>query len=607
MSKVTRVKMARGAKLLTEHVFPTLQQAESAMTSADVEASQRAANMAPFRVNLSIPRVSGAMCAVEGSEPGYSVHHGIPFMLPPLQEHMSFTTDARFGKTAEPAEGAPVIILDEVTFSFDQRAEPAAIVGSLDGTAAPPYAEQGRIAYDQTGSLNIRLFIMEKRPVWFDVPGTGDKFNPERAVWTGTIESGRLSDGFLRLNPWVSSGINEVIDPYKSYLFVIDAPSLWSGATSVTKDLALNGVEISMRFLAQTVDRDSGASVQNIPQRHLGVANANLTHATANTTGAGKRSATARPLIATPPIAGDTIEPNTANGVQTSMAVVDEMMRRKLQGGYALNSDLPILEEMADSAAYSVIAVPLFNNTRWGGVLAGDFNNEPYITGAAGERVIDRRYIPIETPMTIHHVLYTYNWQAFVWHNPAVPRFENTPLLPAGVGAVTPDLEVPIGVGIGPGNRADNYGYQQVASASINGGLPSALTWAQNVVDQIANGAFQTLPNINIAAGTRLGWNVELHAANIIGTGSPGLNGMTAQGAPFFVGRATTATEDRTDVDAGPSAPSAVNGEEQWIEVRGSIGDANAAVAIQGGYDPASMVLGGGGLWVYIIGKTHQV
>lgn len=601
MSKITRKKLARGAKLLVDHIFTPLTAAQTVLTTATVDASQREASLVPFRVNLSIPKISGAMNRVWGSDKT-SPYHGIPFMLPPLQEDLQFTSDPRFGKSAEPSVTAPVVILDEVSFSFDQRLEPAAITGEYSAGVAPSFGVAGGLDYENTDALEIRLSILERRPAWFDVAPTS--FAPDRLVWSGIVQPIALTDGFIRLNPFVSSDINEVIDPFKCYVFVIDAPQLFRQLLGpVTKDYALNSVEVSMRFLAQAVPRDSGAAVQNLPTRHLGVPNANLTHLAAGTTGAGENSSTPRPLMAASPVAGDEIRANDAGGVQTSMAVVDEMTRRKLQGGYKFDGDVPMLEELADTAGYSVIAVPLFNNTRWGGVVSNGWQDEPYASGGAGSSIIDRRHIPIEASMTVHHVLFTYNWQRFTHFNVAALSVQTQPTAPV----VTPALKLEIGVGIGTGVRGDNYGYQQIANKTLVGHL-SSLNWRGDAVDLIANGNPATLPYITSGPSLPDGkWNLELHAMDIIGSGSPGLNGMTIQGAPFFIGRSTSASSDRTVVDAGPSAPSAVAGQEQWIEVRARIGDNDPAVDIQNDYTAESMILGGGGIWVYIIGKTHLV
>jgi hypothetical protein len=618
MSKITRAKLARGAKLLVDHIFTPLTAAQNELTARRINADQVQADYAPFRVNLSIPRLSAASNRTRG----YSGHdakspfHGIPFMLPPLQEHLSFTTDTRGAKVFAPSPSAPEIVLDEVSFSFDQRLEPAAIVSNWDGGAGTPdSSDRGKLSYERASRLNIGLTIMEKKPTWFEGAASTNLL-PGRVVWSGQINSNMLTDGTLRLNPWVSSGINEVIDPLSTYIFSIYAPDLsteteGSGALAdFEDDTALVSIEISMRFLAKLMPRDAGATIQNIPYRHLGNANQNLTHAAAATTGAGVNSSTARPLITSSPSAGDEIVANDATGVQTSMAVIDEITRRKLQGGYKFDSDVPMLEELAETAGYSVIAVPLFNNLSVGGLTSEGFDQMPYVDAAGGGTdtyVIDRRYIPIEAPMTIHHVLFTYSWMPFTTWTGARERVDTLPAKKL-VGDPDPTLNFEVGVGIGTGMRTERFDYQPVAHRQIVNPLVSG-SWYGATIDRIQHGLPNSLPQkapAHSIAGRH--WNLELHAMDLVGSGSPGMNGMTAQGKPIFVGRSTNATASRTNIANAGGTPgaSAVAGQEQWIEVRGRLGDSGTSV-IPTQYAAKSMLLGSGGIWVYIIGKTHLV
>ena len=616
MSKITRAKLARGAKLLVDHIFTPLTSAQNELTARRITADQVQADYAPFRVNLSIPRLSAASNRTRGHFPPpgssdpKSPLHGIPFMLPPLQEHLSFTTDVRGAHVFAPSPSAPEIVLDEVSFSFDQRLEPAAIVSNWDGgSGAPTGADRGKLNYERASRLNIELTITEKKPTWFE-GGASTNFLPGRVVWSGQINSNMLTDGSLRLNPWVSSGINEVIDPLSTYIFSIHAPEL-ATETDYSDDTALVSIEISMRFLAKLMPRDAGATIQNIPHRHLGNANQNLTHAAAATTGAGVNSSTARPLITSSPSAGDEIVANDATGVQTSMAVIDEITRRKLQGGYKFDSDVPMLEELAETAGYSVIAVPLFNNLSVGGLTSEGIDQMPYVdAGGAGTNtyVIDRRYIPIEAPMTIHHVLFTYSWMQFTTWVAARTLVDNLP--EKAVGAPhDPSLNFEVGVGIGTGIRSDKFNYQPVAHRQIVNPLASG-SWYGATIDRIQFGLPQSLPQKS-ATTTSIDnrhWNLELHAMDLVGSGSPGMNGMTAQGKPIFVGRSTNATASRTPIAnaGGVAGTSAVAGQDQWLEVRGRLGDSGSAV-IPTEYYANSMLLGSGGIWVYIIGKTHLV
>ncbi|QDP48091.1 MAG: hypothetical protein Unbinned5179contig1001_47 [Prokaryotic dsDNA virus sp.] len=625
MAKITRSKLARGAKLLKEHVFDPMISAQSQATSANIESDQRSGPYAPFRINLSVPFLDRLSNKTASEIPDFVTghsngpFHAIPFMLPPFQEQLSFSTSgARGGRAVQVSDSMPEVVLDEISFSFDQRLEPAAIVSNWDGAPTGDDGEgiyQGLTSYERSDRLTIDLAVMEKMPTWFEGTPNPTNFLPGRVVWSGRINALDVQDGFFRLNPWVSSSINEVIDPFKTYVFTISAPNLGTGPISdvaARTDVTLVSIEVSLKFLTKLTARDSGTRIQNIPKRHDGLPNDNMTLVERLvTTGAGQNSATARPLINTPGMAvgpGNPISANNATvGVQTSMAVIDEMSRRKFQGGYKLDSDLPMIEELKDTAAYTVIAVPLFNNMQFGGLCAQDFGDMPYIgSTGANKFAIDRRYIPIESPMTIHHVLFTYSWMPFYRkQSGGAGGPQSIDGLPYNTpGAAYTPMQLTVGVGIGMGMRGDSFGYQQVAGPKTIQ-APGTPSWYGAAVDLIQHGQPETLPQTGESAdwnaGTRNPWNIELHAMDLVGTGSPSLNGMTSQGEPVFVGRGSSTTGSRQNI-AG--APSAVAGGEQWIEVRAKLGDPTLS---PGSYDATSMMVGAGGIWVYIIGKTHLV
>ena len=626
MAKITRKKLARGVKLLTDHIFTPLKAAQDVFTenSGTVETDQVEAKYAPMRINLSIPRLTGVTNAVRGPGGG-TCFHGIPFMLPPLQEDLSFssTPSPRLSgeKLVTVSNTAPELVLDEVIFSFDQRNEPAATISEFNGgTGAPSITNAGKVSYEGAERLNITLSIQEKRPFWIQGSGgalteTPDKFELGRTIWSGTIDAAQLSSLTNRLNPWVDSGIRVTMDPFKTYVFVIHAPELATGDTS--NDLGLFSVEVSMKFLTTLIERDSGTDIQNIPTHHDGLRCDNLTHASLGVTGAGLNSTDARTIITTSntPAAGDAIEANTAKGAQTHMATIDEFLRRKLEGGYKFDSNVPMLEERKETAAYTVLAVPLFNNQYSSGLTAGDFEELPYIDSSASAGSTgywpDRRYIPIESPMTIHHILFTYSWLTFKeWDGSTRKRMVELPIRGTNTtsgSATISTLSVELGVGIGTGFNSEKYGYEQIASATLS----NHNNWYTSAIDLMRLGSQKgDLPvqyqyaNATGTSTTRQ-WNLETHAMDIVGSGSPSLNGMTSQGKPIFVGRANNITQARRNIGG---AASDVGGAEQWIEVRGRIGDGTLDIRDGAdGYWKDSMLLGSGGIWVYIIGKTHLV
>jgi hypothetical protein len=482
--------------------------------------------------------------------------------------------------------------------SFDTRCEPAAIVSNWGSGNASQGADgnEGRLSYERVANYNLRLAILEKKPTW----GQSAPINmePTQALWSGDIVADvELSSGYIRTgNPYVVTDIRRAIDPYTSYVFTISAPNIGD-----TFNMEFVSLEISMRFLAPIRERDSGDDIQNILTRHLGERDKLDTW---SSTGAGQHSSTARPLITATPSAGGNIEANTATGVQTSMAVIDEIMRNKLRGGYNMHSEVPVLESMLDTAAYTVLAVPLFNNTRYGGISLPDPIGAPvgfpYVTSTGGD-FIDRRYIPIVAPMTIHHVLFTWSWMPFVV--PTGGSIATVREVPGGAGAGE-QLKLEIGVGMGTGARADMFGYEQIARATLTD-VPTA-AWTGVAIDQIRYQSVGTMPLFN---GAQYDHNLEIHSMDIEGSGQPGLNGMTAQGYPVFVGRSLAGVggllaRQREDMQATGTDAKTL-GAEQWLEVRAKVSDVNGDWGTNWKAD--QMIAGAGGIWVYIIGKTHLV
>lgn len=619
MAKITRTKLARGAKLLVEHIFSPLQAAQTQVTNATgsngFDSEQLDASYAPFRVNLNIPSMSVFTDpAAPPSSGGGQPMHAVPFMLPPLQEDLSFNdyynagagSNTPVGKTPRINANMKPVILDEVSVSFDQRCEPAAICSNWFANlgSAGADASQGHLNYERLANYDLQFMILEKKPTW----GRAIQSNttPTRIVWSGEIISRvELASKYRRAgNPYVVTDIRASIDPYMTYLFVLVAKNGLSG-TATTQFVQLVSVEVSMKFLSPLRERDSGATIQNIPSRHLGTRN--IAHTAGfgwTVTGAGEHSNVARPIMGASPSASETVAANTTKGVQTFMATLDEFFRAKLKGGYSMRSEPPPLESIRDSAAYSVIAVPLFNNTQWGGINLHDpvgYPRDVPYTGNDASAIIDRRYIPIVAPMTIHHVLFTWSWMPFSIPNGS-GGLKFIRALPLGAGG-NQTLKADLGVGIGTGARADMYGYQQVASKTITDHTSAA--YKKDAVDLMLFQNRALMPTVNSVENTH---NIELHAMDIVGSGRPGLNGMTSQGYPVFAGKARTGvgaavTSQRNDMQGG--ADPKTYGAEQFLEVRAKIYDLNSDWGTNWTAD--QMLLGTGGIWVYIIGKTHLV
>lgn len=593
MAKITRKKLARGTKMVVEDVFPPLKKAADDINSVSVDKEQMAASWAPFRINLSVPYIASDLRAA-----GFHV----PFALPPLQDSMAFeTTSIAYadptGSTHTLHETSPVnnlltpkIYLTEVSFSFDQRDAPAAIASQYYADTGGLSVSEGMLSYDNITAYNIKLAITEKEPLFF-VPieqRTADDEKPRREVWSVNMPHENFANDVFALNPFVVGDINELIDPYKTYVFSIYAPGV-TGASDRTDDtaaVALVSVEASLKFKSEVMTKApiGAPGIHNAPTRRY-----TSVH----------RSATPNAVSVTSPTPGDKITADGASGVNTAIAAVDTAVRSKLYGGFNKYSEgSPTVEaisnELSADSAYEVIAIPLFQNSSLGGVSTDTaFTILPYSAPASGRGeaiLIDRRVIPIVQPIVVEHVLVALNWQPFVG---AAKNATESGLYVPNVSTWTYEF----GVGIGTGLRADDMDYSTVATGSFTPGATGA-TAAVDLIDKIRAGDTGSLPLAGSGlAGER---NLELRCVPLITTtGDTGpayrykADGtVESQAPPCFVGKAWSPSQSRT-------APKPdVLGKEQWIEVRGRIRDTATAWA-----GASRIIVGYQGIFVYIIGR----
>ena len=606
MSKIDRKRLSRGAGLTPEHIFDPITDGSSSgaayqINQANIEPDQLQTPNAPFRVNLHIPYIASDI----SDDPDQALF-GVPFTLPPLQEFFSIrSSTAISGYLREPsvADSTPRIILDEVSFSFDQRAEGCAIADQFWGQAPTARtgsaSEQGMMSFDGASDLSFRVSIREKTPMVFtatNFPATHDieSVGIGKEVFGTDISSNSFTGDFLRNNPFVTTDINKSINPYSTYMFIIDVKNIMD-PTLANRTLCLPSVNISMRFRHPLVTRDYGATIQNIP-----------TSVTPNNQGVpASRQSKSENITITEPVAGNII---TADGVSNELAAIDKVFKDGLKGGYDRQGMPPALEELQDSAGYEIIAVPLFNNRVNGGVLENTVDDEPFATGTDTTQIWDNRIIPLSHPITVHHVILAWNWSTFF-------PSDHTTVLPGPDAQVTPDtatFTVEVGVAAGTMLRSDAYAYNQIASLSINqpsnGGSTTVPqpTWSVGSIDRIKlreqslkrKGAGGVWNQTGLNA-----WDWELHQVPILGGGSPAGTGYYPQGKPFYLGRNWNLNAARNNVYniAGSSVTPAEPGSEQFIEVRMKISDSAGLEDLQAN----SLVSGYGGHFVYIIGKKH--
>jgi len=591
VAKVSRKRLARGTKLTTDHIQTPMASIASEINNGTIEQEQLADNDGSFRINLHIPYLASdfpfSTDATSGGAMQEFAAFSIPFTLPPTQD-MFAATASGFALDEE----QPFLTLDEVSFSFDQRGEPCAVKDQMkDNLGAELYDVSGNMDFDMVDSYDLSIGLVEKPQEYFGE----SEFNFQKTVFSAPLSYQLFQADTRRFNPFLVTGINASLSPYKTYAFTIRAPALGqTGSKPATrKSQALVSVQISLKVRATMMQRDvydAGANaLQNWPTTDAFLARRS-------------RAVIGQSITVTPPAANDPILADTgaaATAVSTVMGTIDEEFRHRLAGGVDENCETAPLQQLLDDSSYEVLAVPLMNNRRYGGIISRYVNEEPYSAGAAGP-VWDRRVVPIYYPMVIHHVVLAWNWNRFYANDPtggASPDVADN--VPASV-----NFTAEVGVGIGEGLRSDGQGYQQIAGMTITKPAdphqPSA-GWRTTMFDRCSanagisttgtnyqsNGAVRPAP----ATTGNFNWEWELHSMPLVGAGG---SGYYATGHPIFVGKAWSPTAPRTNI-AGVA--STVAGREEFLEVRMKISDS-------GGFPVNDEVVSGyQGHWVYIIGK----
>tara|TARA_R100001594_G_scaffold28949_3_gene54373 strand:- start:3412 stop:5424 length:2013 start_codon:yes stop_codon:yes gene_type:complete len=668
VAKITRKKLARGTKLQVDQMHGPLESAAAQISGANITADQLGSDESTFRVNLWVPHIgmqlfqpynrvglftSGAAMAtgakVTRTDPG-SRPFGIPFILPPTQELFSVSGSAG-SAIAQMDKDTPTAVLEEISFSFDQRGEPCAIADNFhdDKKSVTHYADspgtaysaaqrqvqgmwgssryQGMMDFRRVDAYNLKLAIMSKSQYYF---GASER-RMEREVWSLDIPFDAYSGEHLRENPILISDIAQAMHPYKSYVFLIYCPDLNGGeyigwdntvggpnppnigqwtTTTAMDSHALVSVNVSMRFRQKLMTRDkhSGSSVvQNIPSSNNGVIDSYT-------------------LSITKPSAGDKIEAdNASDGFSTNMHAIDKVFRDKLKGGYDKEARTAPRQELAQDAGYEIIAVPLMNNRRWGAVLSGYYARcEPYMDKdvvAQDQVIADRRFIPLAYPVTIHHAFLAWNWMVPGVFNPtavAVP-----PGAPADTGwfagpqLIKPNsttFKVEVGIGLTSFLRADGPSvlgqpyYSRVAYHSmLDPTLGGSSTWNDTLIDRMKIHDFSL--GDETVGNTAENWDWEMHQIPLYTAAGFAGVGHYAQGDPYFAGRSA---RDESARQSSANAVRQANGFEQMIEVRMHLTDATNKMTDSRNLTgvasalPRELLLSGyQGHFVYLVCKKH--
>lgn len=573
-------------------------------------------------------------------EDAYDGPFYIPFCLPPLQE------DIESSVPIAAREGAPFPILDEVSFSLDQSDEPAMILGQWYGrdkyqyTPARrwmpnPYA--GKKTYERTDAYDFTLSIYEKEQFYFH---GGVKDADALGVGGEAVSLSYPSSAFIgrttRFNPIAVGEINRQFDPFKTYCLAIFAPNLHDKTLANARGHCVaNNVWVSLKFKMPLTSRDEATAgaqylVQNVPLHY------------------GQRTAPSV-TIDEPTGAGPhaVIADGTSKGISSNLQLIDQQFSDKLRGGYGEFAQKYPNQNIKDDAAYEVMAVPMgagFTHNRMSA--RDDYVLAPYVSGASFTQAgtgfnpehayVDRRIIPIDGDMTIHHVIVALNWSS--------DKIQNA-YDPATTGAITyRSVSVPgalaarsqavykVGVGMLAGPRADDFEYQQIAYSEFTPSSTMLAGPANGIIDFIKMG----LPSANTlnADESPAEWaliSVPVRNQAALAAPKPVQNGSGywgfettptwlagQQGRPYFVGEGNTYTHDRTSVGTAAGGAAQSNplidseGCEQFLEVRLSVDPSDSVYTShsspptwEANYGEGDIFLGYGGCWVYIIGKKH--
>ena len=622
MAKITRVKLARGTKLLKEQVTGGndtrgLRGAAYEINNNRVQIDQTDAKEGVFRLNWHLPYL--------GADGPWSVGKpfSIPFCLPPLREFFAQATDGHGDKAFTMSPNAPQVFLEEMSFGFDQRAEPATIIShysSSEATGRQTGTAKGSLYYGEYNAYDMEMSLVEKSQKYF---GNDDPYNSiERTLFSVPLRGSLLFSGqTFRRNPLLIENISQAVHPYKTYAMVIAAPNIMKDSasfdTGMTWDRTLVSVQISMKFRTTLVQRDIQANANTTTQniQNMPTADSNLTPRS--------RTVVGQTIAITEPAAGGVIEADTAAGINANTAIVDKAFRDKLKGGWNKFGGTAPRQELFHDGCYDVIAVPIMNN-RCGGIVSNNFMEEPWaVTGAAAadQELCDRRWVPLSHPFTVHHVVLAWNWQNFVRPQQGTTAKVTPDMLPQSVNAGTPQytFKAEVGVGILSGFRGDYHTYENVAyhsmvgptSGASNAYAPQA-TWDAGLIDRINTGSFTVGREPTGVTATQTAWDWELHQVPICARGNP-LNPVSSSnyyylsGQPVYVGKSWSLNQQRSFLrDSAGTYTAATTGntqgQEQMLEVRMKLSDTygleNTNAELQSGYM---------GHWVYILGKKTLV
>ena len=542
MPKFTFKGLTRGIKLASDQVWAPMQEILRAVKQVRLDGDNLAQSQSPFCMTFNAPYVPpefSQYTSTVNQQKGALMFPFIP-LLP--QDELNTAQVIALDQTQ--------MRLTEVVISMDHAAESVGVSNGVNGV-------NSHLLGIISPLYDVTVTIEEKTPFVFGATSA----IPARTLWSGTVSGVNFGTG--EANPFVWTDLSIPLNPYSSYVATVQFPALYNEAYDLGDMPAVISFVLELRGVSTLMKRDKGNNnVQNLPKIQAAFPN----HSQA---------------LLDEPAAGDLIKTgnNNQGGLDGALRLFDYGLFQQMTGGYNQDSSLPPYEQIGTCAGYDVIAVPMWANFGKFGVIYNKDNTHQNVTGlpflidteTARGLSVDRRLIPLPYPMTIEHVVAVENYvcpqlQPMALHPPNQTTFKHS-----------------VAVSLGAGVRTDGMATQRLAYLEWNGRSLA------NLIDYIQ----QCKESVNNATDT----NVQMRQVPLVGTGGMGL---FPQGKPIFVGRSSSTTFDRSDLNG---APPQTFGCEQYLDIRWEISD---SIGLTGRPEVEDTVYAGvGGHWVLIFCKKH--
>lgn len=597
MGEVDRIKQSRGVEYTDAHLA-FLADIKTEVEGRGIESIQMRHDKGMILVNMSVPFLDGRFYQANRERLGYFTdpftavatpvvedpYFCMPFLIPPLQ-HLWPDDQPNLGAANPP------MMLEEVSFSFDQRGESAGITGP--DHAGDDWVNSGKIFLEEVANLDVNLSIQEHTPTIFTDHDNEEAWKPRGEIFSLKIPASAYANRLFRANPLARSKVSKPIHPFRTYLVCINCTGLSPGdnfgGAAPDEWMALVSVSVELRISHQLVTRSAGVAIQNIPLLHDG--------------------AQTKPTLAIDlPEAGDPMFADGTEGInEEGLVVVDEFIRHGLHGGYTrFGTNWGDLQCVTADAVPHVVVVPMWQNQSHGEInksnvgFVGNSGASPHAAA-----LLDYRPVPIDYPFVIHHVYAVLNWQT----SQETATWGDSGLASLADGL---NLQFHISLSMATGLRGDHHTYDMIAAADF--ALDNTTDHGGFLVDRIGYPYAATNPNpvihfAGLAPPKYMLEIVELPLVNNPGETGPTLTSPTGQGRPVWVSPTPhggyEAVAPRRDI--GGASPHC-RGAEQWLEVRWEIdpivanfGEVVNALCLD------AMVIGYGGAWVIIVGEVYPL